>query len=369
MPILKHLWQSLAQRFKPPQALRRAGEIENELTAARQERQHLLERLTGLRADTDRELSASLQEQHHLQEQLAELQASTGRELSTANTGLQALHRELADMKGDLERGLSARGEEQRNLLAQLAGLQAGFERELAAANLEKEALRGQITALRGDLDHLRAQDEQLRVELQQRFDQLRIERDAANGRIEALSSSLAAAASRQEETETRVSWLENRLQDQQQAHQAAMQEMLVRERRQARRLIVATMLAAAAFVLGIAGSAINFWEVQNTSRLLGGVSLGIRDIRSAMEELSGGNTRASGRVAPSGPRHEPGHEKPMPSGPAPATGASREPSDTKAGLSGQLLPVPEFAVSGSLPLDEQSSRSQGRQGSVAPLP
>ena len=99
-------------------------------------------------------------------------------------------NQQLAEMKGDFERGLSARGKEQRNLLAQLAGLQAGFERELAAANLEKEALRGQITALRGDLDHLRTRDEQLRVELQQRFDQLRIERDAANGRIEALSSS-----------------------------------------------------------------------------------------------------------------------------------------------------------------------------------
>ncbi len=100
MFILKHFWQSLAQRFKPPHALRRAGEIENELTAARQERQQLLERLTGLRADTDRDLSASHQEQHRLQEQLAELQASTGRELSTANTELQALHRELAEYEG-----------------------------------------------------------------------------------------------------------------------------------------------------------------------------------------------------------------------------------------------------------------------------
>jgi predicted nucleic acid-binding Zn-ribbon protein len=356
--ILKHFWQRLAQRFKP-RALRRAGESEPGLSAASQEKQHLLEQLTGLRTDMDHELSASRQQQQSLQEQLITLQASTGHGLSTANAELQALHGELAGLKGEVERGLSAQRAEQQNLLAQLTGLQADFARELAAANREKEALHGQITRLRDDLEHLRTRDEQLRGELQQQFDQLRTERDAAHRSIEALRSSMADAASRQEANETRVNTLEHRLLEQHQAQQVALQEALVRERRQARRVSAATTVAVAAFVLGITGSAINFWEVQNTSRLLVGVSQGIRDIRSAMEGFAGDRAQAPGEATPSVPSREPGQEKPAASGPVPATGESRAPSDTKEGLPGQKLPVPEFVASGSLPLDDHTFRSR----------
>ena len=174
-----------------------------------------------------------------------------------------------------------------------MTSLQAEYERELSAARLEKQALLGQVSGLQDDLERISSRDEQLRAELQQRFDQLQAEREAANQELVALRSSLAEANSRQELADTRVDSLELRLREQQQEHDAALQQALVRERRQARRLTAALMVAAAAFVLGIAGSVINFWEVRNTTRLLAEVSQGISQIRITMEGRSAGTMPA----------------------------------------------------------------------------
>ncbi|MGD2056559.1 MAG: FKBP-type peptidyl-prolyl cis-trans isomerase, partial [Gammaproteobacteria bacterium] len=158
----------------------------------------------------------------------------------------------------------------------------------------------------------------------------------------------------------TRVDSLELRLREQQQEHDAALQRALVRERRQARRLTAALMVAAAAFVLGIAGSAINFWEVRNTTRLLAEVSHGISQIRITMEGRAAGTVPApSPRVAPAEPLDEsasPDIPESLPPGPE---AASQETASAEQGLSGQKLPEPDFVVSKSLPLDDHTFRSR----------
>jgi FKBP-type peptidyl-prolyl cis-trans isomerase len=212
--------------------------------------------------------------------------------------------------------------------------------------------LLGQVRDLQGDLERISSRDKQQRAELQQRFDQLQAEREVANQEMTALRNSLTEASSRQEQADTRVDSLELRLREQQQEHDAALQQALVRERRQARRLTAALMVASAAFVLGIAGSAINFWEVHNTTRLLGEVSQGISQIRISMEGRSAGTMPAE----PLDQRAPPVMPESSPRGPE---GESQEPDATEQGLSGQKLPEPDFIASKSLPLDDHTFKSR----------
>ena len=336
VPVFKHFWQYLVQRFKP-RVHPSAGEFELELSAARQERKGLLGQLTALQAEVERELSSARQEQQSLLGQLNDLRAEVEQERSAAGQEKQVLRGALAGLQSEVEQGLSVTREEQQRLLGQMTSLQAGFERELSAARLEKQTLLGQVSGLQDDLERLGSRDEQLRAELQQRFDQLQAERDASNQGVMALRSSLAEANSRQELADARVDSLELRLREQQQEHDAALQQALVRERRQARRLTAALMVAAAAFVLGIAGSVINFWEVRNTTRLLAEVSQGISQIRITMEGRSAGTMPApSPLVAPAEPLDERASTvmpESLPHGPE---GASQEPAATEQGLSGR---------------------------------
>jgi FKBP-type peptidyl-prolyl cis-trans isomerase/Domain amino terminal to FKBP-type peptidyl-prolyl isomerase len=358
VPVFKHFWQNLIQRFKP-RVHPSAGEFELELSAARQERQELLGQLTALQAEVERGLSAARQEQHNLLVRLNDLHTEVEQDRSAAGQEKQVLRGALAGLQSEVEQGLSVTREEQQSLLGQLTSLQAEFERELSAARLEKQTLRGQVSGLQDDLERLKSRDEQLRAELQKRFDRVQAERDAANQEVMVLRGSLADANSRQELTDTRVKTLEYRLREQQQAHDAALQQALVRERRQARRLTAALTVAAAAFVLGIVGSVINFWEVRNTTRLLTEVSQGISDIRTSMEGRPAGNAPApSPLVEPSvsDERTSPGTPESLPST---AEGASREPADAGQALSGQTLPEPDFIASKSLPLDDHTFRNQ----------
>ena len=333
MRIIKHFWQNLVQRFKP-RASASAGEFQRELSAARQEQQSLLGQLTALQTDVEHGLSAARLEQQNLLGQ-------------------------LNDLSAEVEQERSAAGQEKQVLRGALTSLQAEFERELSAARLEQQTLLGRVSGLQDDLETLRSRDEQLRAELQQRFAQVQAERDAANQEIMALRSSLADANSRQELTDTRVDSLEFRLREQQQAHDAALQQALVRERRQARRLTAALTVAAAAFVLGIMGSAVNFWEVRNTTRLLAGVSQGIKEIQTSM----GGRSTGDAAVPPpSAPLASPGNatsSNPPEFRPSDVEEASREQADTEQGLSGQTLPKPDFIASKSLPLDDHTFKSR----------
>jgi FKBP-type peptidyl-prolyl cis-trans isomerase len=299
---LKHFWQSLTQRITQ-HASRRAGELERELSAARLEQQTLLGEFTGLQAHVEHELSATRQEK--------------------------------------------------LNLLEQLTGLQADFERELSAANVEKHALLGQLTGLQADIERLRSRDEQLFAELGQQLHEIQTERNVEHQRVEALRTALADAASREEQTETRVNKLEIRLREQHREHQAALQESQDQERRQARRLNVAMTVAGAAFALGIVGSATNFWEVRSTARLLAEVSQGIKNIQTAMGGYPAGHMQTPSREAPASPIAEPSRAKIPESVTSTVSGSSREATDANEWVPAQILPEPDFIASRSLPLSE----------------
>ena len=256
---------------------------------------------------------------------------------------------------GELEREVSAARQKQQNLLGQLTGLQADFERELSAANLEKQALLGQLTGLQADIERLRSRDEQLFAELGQQLHEIQAERNAEHQRVEALRTALTDAASRQEQTETRVNKVEIRLREQHREHQAALQESLVRERRQARRLNVAMSVAGAAFALGIVGSATNFWEVRSTARLLAEVSQGVKDIQTVMGGFPAGNMRTPSSEAPATPIGEPVRAKTPESVRSTVSGSSREAADAIEGAPAQILPKPDFIASRSLPISQHT--------------
>ena len=352
MRIITHFWQNLVRRFKP-RASAYAEEFQHELSATRQEQQGLLGRLNDLREEVKQDLSAAGLERQALREELAGLQSGVERGLSDTRKERQGLLGQLSGLQAEVEHGLSVVREEQQDLLGRLTSLQAEHERELSAARLEKQALLGRVSGLQDDLERISSQDKQQRAELQQQFDQLQAEREAANQELVALRNALTEANSRQELADTRVDSIELRLRELQQEHDAALQQALVRERRQARRLTAALMVAAAAFVLGIAGSAINFWEVRNTTRLLAEVSQGISDIRSALEKQTGDNAQTSDEVAPVSEQEQPAATSPA------ALTEQPDKTDMTQGLSSLKLPEPDFVANKSLPLDGHSFKSR----------
>jgi FKBP-type peptidyl-prolyl cis-trans isomerase len=426
--IIMQFWQNLVRRFKRRASPSSAGDFDHELAAARQDQQRLAGELTGLKAEVehglptvrqeqvnllgqlnglrtelekelstaglekqalrgaltdlqtevDRGLSASREEQRSLLGQLTGLKAEVDRGLSVSREEQQGLLRQLSGLQAEVERGFSALRQEERSLLGRLTGLQADFEREHSAARLERQDLLGQIGELQHDLERRGRRDEELRAELQQRFDQLQSERDAVYQEVKALRSSLAEARSRQETSETRVNTLEFRLQEQRLEHQAALEEALVRERRQARRLTAALTVAAAAFVLGIVGGAINFWEVHNTTRLLAEVSQGIRDIRISMQGRPATGAPLPAAVGPSAASRK-AASTPTREAPAATEAVTPEQDDGEQDLSGQKLPEPDFIASRSLPLNGHTFKSRqdanaffeenARQPGVATLP
>ena len=308
MRIIPHFWQRLTERFTPHAA--RASDA------------------------FERELAATVRDQQSLFAQLHELQT-------------------------EVERGLSVTREEQQHLIERLTGQQADLERKLSAARQEREALLGQVSGLQDGLDHLKSQDEQLRAELQQRFDQFQTERDAAQQELMGLRASLSDAQSRQETTETRVNTLDFRLQEQQREHQAALEEALVREHRHARRLNAAMTVAAAAFVLGIVGSTITFWQVRNTTRLLAEVSQGIKGIQTSMERQSAGNASVSSPASPPATPEDHAATRSPEFRQVVDEKSYREQNDTPPGSAGQKLPEPDFIASKSLPLDDHTFRNR----------
>lgn len=358
MRTIKHVWQRLVQRFKP-RASRADDKFDQELSAAGQEQQSLLGQLNGLQSEVEHSVSTVREEQQSLRGQVDALQADVEQALSAAGLEEQALHEQLSGLQAGVDHGLASVRKEQQSLLGQLNSLQGDFERELSAARQEKQALLGQVSGLQDELKHLRSRDEVLRSELQQRFDQLQAERDAAHQETVDLRTSLADFATRQETADTRVNSLEVRLKEQQQQHDAALLQALVRERRQARRLNVAMTVAAAAFVLGIVGSAVNFWEVRNTSRLLAVVSQGIKDIQVSMEVRSTGSAAMSSPGASLAAPETPSALQAPESRPSAVGEASREQEVTEPGLSDKKLPEPDFVASNSLPLGNHSFKSR----------
>jgi FKBP-type peptidyl-prolyl cis-trans isomerase len=193
------------------------------------------------------------------------------------------------------------------------------------------------------------------------------------------LRASLDDISAVQQTTATRVATLELRLKEQQQEHDADLQQTLARERRLARRLMSAMTVAAAAFVLGIVGSAVNFWEVRNTTRLLTEVSQGIREIRISMESRPAAPTPASSPLSTPAAREEPVSVGTPPPLPDAGGGTAQESDAARQESAGQKLPEPYFIASKTLPLDGHTFSSRqdasaffeenGKQPGVLVLP
>jgi predicted nucleic acid-binding Zn-ribbon protein len=356
--VFKHFWRNLIKRFSP-RVPWSPEEVEREFSVARQERQSLSGQLTDLRAELERGMSAVKQEQQSLLVQLDDLNARVEQDYAAAGSENKTLHGELTSLQLGVEHGMAAVRQEQQNLSGKLTSLQVDFEHELSAARQEKQELLGQLDDLRTDLERTRSRDEQLRAELQQRFEEIQSERDAANQELTTLRVSLADASARQNTTENRVNSLESRLRQQQQEHDAGLQQTLIRERRLARRLTAAMTVAIAAFVLGIVGSAINFWEVKNTARLLAEVSQGIRDIQTSMDGHLSMGVPLMPALSASPTTEESTSPATRGSTPAGTGETSPRPGDTGRGLPGQKLPEPDFVVSKTLPLNGHDIRSR----------
>jgi hypothetical protein len=213
------------------------------------------------------------------------------------------------------------------------------------------------VTGLLSRLQHLRHLDEQQLDNLRQRVGQLESERDSAHRYVKQLQDSLADAVSRQEHTEIHVNNLETLLREQEQRHQSALDEALIRERRQARRLSLAMLVAIAAFLLGIAVNVTTYLEAENNARLLTGINQGIQDMQASLERH-----KAS---APTGPEMAASRETSPVATPDQIVAAGAEPPSiqavTKQIPATPVLPEPDFVTSGTLPLDGHTFGS--RQG------
>ena len=360
MSVFKQFWQYLFQRLRP-RAPWSVAEIERELADARQEREHLLSQLVDLKSELGRGVSAARKEQEKLLSQLQVLHVKVEDERSAANLDRQALRGELDGFRSEVERDLEAARQQGQGLLGRLNGLQSEVEHRLAAVREEQQGLQEQLNANQAEVERtfvaarqewqaLRGELGKLRGELEQRFEQIRVERDAANQELVALRTSLADAGARQEAANTRVNSLEIGLNEQRQEHDIALQQTLIRERRLRRRLTAAMMVAAAAFVLGVVGGAINFWQVKNSARLLGEVSQGIRDIQSTIAGQSSADVH--GPSPYSTPAVSENGDTSHVSNLSPADAASRAPKRENSGPGslGERLPEPDFIASKSLP-------------------
>jgi hypothetical protein len=221
----------------------------------------------------------------------------------------------------------------------------------------EQADLRANMAGLNSVLEQFRHQDEQKLEDLRQRICQLESERDTAHHELEALREAVADAVSRQDKAEIHTNNQEIRLRELSKKHQAALQEALILERRQARRLNVAMTVAVMAFVLAIMLSITTFRVVQNST------------LASAT-----GSTEQVPRKIPAGgaggqKTESPGPELTLPeldivaSGSLPLSGDEADVQQADPPGPEFTLPVPNFVASGSLPLSghDFSSRKDAR--------
>jgi hypothetical protein len=222
--------------------------------------------------------------------------------------------------------------------------------REPVSALDDKAAALADVAGIQARLDQLGQWDEQQLEDLRQRIGLLESERDTAREQVDRLRAALEGMRSRQEQAEIHANTLQARLREQGEQHQAALQDALIRERRQARRLNLAMTIAGAAFVLGVAISVTGFLESRNNADLLAGINQGIRDIQTTIGHHQARLLQQQAAVlATRGISETPSAEKSLP---APT-------EDNASGPPAQPLPEPDFVVTGSLPVAGHDFRSR----------
>jgi len=222
----------------------------------------------------------------------------------------------------------------------------------------EQADLRANMAGLNSVLEQFRHQDEQKLEDLRQRICQLESERDTAHHELEALREAVADAVSRQDKAEIHTNNQEIRLRELSKKHQAALQEALILERRQARRLNVAMTVAVMAFVLALILSITTFRVVQNNNTLASATGSTEQVPRKIPADGAGGQKTES-----------PGPELTLPepgivaSGSLPLPGDEADVQQTEPPRPELALPEPGFVASGYLPLSghDFSSRQDAR--------
>jgi hypothetical protein len=210
--------------------------------------------------------------------------------------------------------------------------------------------LQADMAGLEAKLEQLMQRNERQLEDLRQRVGALESERDSAREQVDRLQVALEDTASRQQQAEIQANTLQVRLREQHEQHQAALQEALIRERRQARRITLAMTVAGAGLILSIVISITSFLESRDNDDLLAGINQGIRDIQTTIERQQAVmlqqqaavlTPRASTKIPPAGTA------MPVPT------------DDNATPLSAPRLPEPDFVVSGSLPVAGHSFRSR----------
>lgn len=229
----------------------------------------------------------------------------------------------------------------------------AGSPVSSVTARDDTATLLAEVAGLQSGLRELRQQDDQQLEALRQRISQLEAERDIARQDVEGLRHVLEDTIARQETSEIHANTLEIRLREQTEQYQADRREALIRERRQARRLNLAMMLAIAAFVLGgVLGVAV-FRMVENNTRLLATVNQGFRDIQASIDRYQADMRTGLAGVSPALAER-------MARPPETTDGAGTLKTDMETPLNAaQPLPEPDFVASGSLPLAGHSFDSR----------
>jgi hypothetical protein len=210
--------------------------------------------------------------------------------------------------------------------------------------------LPANVAGLEARLDQLRQRDEQQLQDLRRRVDLLESARDTAREEVDRLRIALADAVSRQERAEIQATTLEARLRELDEKHQAALQEALIRERRQVRRVTLAMTVAGAALLLGIALSVSGFLESRDNADLLAGINQGIRDIQTTIDQHQ--TLLQQERAAVQNLRTLPETPPARIAAPDALVGA-----ETPAHVA--QLPEPDFVVTGSLPVSGHSFGSR----------
>lgn len=315
MAVLQRMWQVLVQRLRAATG-RTVDSAHAGPAATGQDPERLDGLVAGLRTELEHTRSAQGRERLAFQEQLAELRTALDRKIVTVGLDQQGLRKELADLQAGLEDGLTGLHRDQQGLVEQLTGLQD----ELARTTRRIEQLHG--------------------VQ-QQQLEQVRSAHDATKQELVSLRDVLAESTSRQATLEERVGTLESRLLAQERNHHAAMQQMIERENRLARRLNIALTVAIVAVLLVFVVGTANYREVRHTNRLLAEMSQRIRDLQLSFEDRSSTHPALSAHATAS----------------VPPVSETREPAAVHPPA--PSLPPPAFVVEKSLPLGTHTFRTR----------
>jgi FKBP-type peptidyl-prolyl cis-trans isomerase len=173
-----------------------------------------------------------------------------------------------------------------------------GLDHEVSAATSQTQSVLAELHRVQGEIDSVKGRDAELAA-LNERIVAMDAASEAAGREITELRESLADASVRQEKTETRIRLLHERQETERREHQAYVQEVMARERRQNRRLGWAMLLACCALLLGTLAGTTTIRDGRQYAGLLAELSRDIKDIKASMERQVAARQAPDSTAAP----------------------------------------------------------------------